>query len=129
MNLLRYLLSLFPTKLPIGQQEFNDWAVSIRSLVGPGFEQVPDDVFNFVLSNNIIHLGPQADRVPKNYFVKAIRKGAANQVASQVFQDVKARQKAAEDAMKAAQVKSAEATAQPAGASDGQAKEVQTSNA
>jgi thiamine pyrophosphate-dependent acetolactate synthase large subunit-like protein len=121
MKLFSYLFSLFPTRLPIGIQEFNDWATCIRSLVGPGFEQVPEDVFNFVLSNNIIHLGPQASRVPKNYFVKAMHKGAANQVASQIFQDVKSRQKAAEDAAKAVQdakTQPAEVTAQPAGTTD-----------
>ena len=125
MKLLKFLLSLIPVRLPVGMKEFDAWAQSIRDLVGPGFEQVPFDDFKFVLANTIMHLGPQRSRVAKNYFVQTLRKGGANQVASQIFQDVKVRQAEAQEAAKVAQAKLAEATA-PAGASDEQ--KIQASN-
>lgn len=127
MKLLKYLLSFRATRLPVGLQEFEEWADSIRELVGPGFEQVPQDDFKFVLANAVIHLGSTVSKKPKQYFVQVIRKGGANQVASQIFQDVKLRHEAAVKAAQAAIPQPAEATAQPAGASDAQ-KEIPTSN-
>lgn len=124
MKFLKYLFSFRATSLPIGMTEFETWAASIRELVGPGFEQVPQDDFKFVLANAVIHLGSTVSKMPKQYFVQVLRKGGANQVASRVFQDVKSRHDAA---IKAAQPKPAEVTAQPAGATDGQEK-VQANN-
>lgn len=125
MKLLKYLLSLFPTNLPVGVQEFDSWAQDIRMLVGKGFEQVLQDDFKYVLATNIMHLGPQKNKVSKNFFVKTLRKSAANQIAGQVFQDVKSRHDAVIAAQKAkeAETKQAEVTAQPAGASNAQTED------
>ena len=109
-------LSYVPTRLPVGLAEFNAWADSIIGLLGPGFDNVPKDDLYFVLATIVMHLPSGKDSVPKAYFVRSIRKGAANQVAGQIFQEVKKRQ--AEQEAK----KQAEATAIPQEASDGQTK-------
>lgn len=87
--LIKQLLSYLPTRLPNGLTEFNNWAKDIMELTGP---LADEDSIKFALASQIMHMGAQSDRVPKRYFVASLRKAAANQVASQVFQDVKLRQ-------------------------------------
>jgi hypothetical protein len=96
------LLSLFPQTLPVGIAEFEVWADSIIGLLGKGFEAVPRDDLHFVIATIIMHLGPQRSLVPKNYFVRSLRKGAANQVAGQVFSNIKEKQKVAQETAKTA---------------------------
>jgi hypothetical protein len=102
-RLLKQLLSLLPTKLPVGMTEFNAWADSIIELSG---NYADADSMKFALASMVIHLGPQRSSVAKNHFVRSLRKTAANQVAQAVFQDIKIKQ---QEAAKAAQ--QAEATA------------------
>ncbi len=104
-KIVNKLLSYFPTSLPVGLTEFNKWADSIIELSG---KFADEDSMKWAISSQIMHLGPQRSSVPKNYFVQSLRKAAANQVAGQVFQDIKTKQ----DNMR----KQAEATAdtQPA---------------
>jgi hypothetical protein len=99
--LLKRVLSRLPSPLPVGMSEFQQWSDDIIELSGK-FADV--DSMKFALASQIMHLGAQQAYVPKNYFVKSMRKAAANQVASQAFQDVKNKQleaaKAAEEAAK-----------------------------
>lgn len=103
-QLIKKTLSYIPTPLPIGMTEFDTWANSILDLSG---RFADDDSLKFALASMIIHLGPQRSAVPKNYFVRSLKKGAANQVASQIFQDIKSKQQAALEAAKAAEVTAA----------------------
>ncbi len=94
-----YLLSYLPRPLPVGMKEFNDWSDRIIKIAG----QFADaDSMKFALASQIIHLNPQIGFVSDQYFVKSLRKSAANQVASQVFQDIKTKQKEAFDKQQAA---------------------------
>lgn len=102
--LLKRMLSLLPSKLPVGLSQFDPWANSIIELSG----QFADlDSMKFALASQVLHLGAQRSSVPKNFFVQSMRKAAANQVASQVFQDIKQRQLEAQKAVQ----QQAEATA------------------
>jgi len=114
MRLLKQILSLVPSRLPVGVSEFETWANSIIELSG---EFADRDSMNFALATMVMHLGPQRSTVSKNYFVRSLRKAAANQVAGQVFQDIKERQKQAEEKRK-----------QDEAALNEQSQEVQTHN-
>lgn len=98
------LLSYVPRKLPVGMTEFENWSERIISLSGPFADA---DSMKFALASQIMHLGAQKSSVADQYFIRSMRKAAANQVASQVFQDIKIKQ---QEAQKAAQ-QQAEATA------------------
>ena len=97
-RLVSQILSLLPTALPVGMTSFEAWADSIVELSGPYADK---DSMRFALASMIMSLGPQRSSVPKNYFVRSLRKAAANQVASQFFQDIKLKQQAAQEAAKA----------------------------
>ena len=86
------MLSYFPTRLPLGKSEFNDWATKIISLSG---SIADEDSMRYVLASKILELKPNASRVPLNEFVKLMHKAAANQVASSVFQEIRAKQQEA----------------------------------
>jgi hypothetical protein len=103
--LLKKILSYLPTKLPVGLTEFNTWADSIIELSGQFADR---DSMVFAISSILIHADSKYGALPKKYFVDRLRKSAANQVASQAFQDIKQRQ---DTAIKAEQQKQAEATA------------------
>lgn len=104
------LRARFPSQVPQGVEEFQTWSSSIIYLYG-----FPDnDSVRFALATMIMHSGPSAAYVPKHYWATMIKAGAAKQVASQVFQDIKVRQQAAQ--LAAAQP--AEATATPVSSND-----------
>lgn len=86
---LRVLMSKLPSKLPVGMAEFHEWSDSIIDLSGKFADEVS---MKFALSSMIVHLKPDQGYVSKDFFVKSLRKAAANQVASQFFQDIKQRQ-------------------------------------
>lgn len=94
---VKRVLSYLPTNLPVGLSQFNTFADSIIELAGPYADQ---DSMRFAVASMIIHLPAGTAAVPKNYFVKSLRKSAANQVASQVFQDIKTKQAAQLEAAK-----------------------------
>lgn len=102
--LLSTLRSYLPTKLPVGVTEFNSWADSIIALSG---RYADEDSLKFALATMVIHADAKHGSLPKAYFISRLRKVAANQVASQIFQDVKVRQAEAQEAAK----QQAEATA------------------
>jgi len=106
---IQRLLSYLPSNLPVGMAEFEKFTDSIVSLIGEGLEKVPRDDLQFMIAGEIMRLAPQTNKVPKRYFIKTIRKYAANQVAGQIFVNIKEKQKA-------------EATAAAGQASNGQEK-------
>lgn len=98
------LLALLPSKLPVGVQEFDSWAKDIIALLDKGLQEVPVDQVKFALASIIMHLGSTTKTKSKAYFVACLHKTAANQVASQVFQDIKVAQLEAQKAAEAAAV-------------------------
>ncbi len=106
---LKRLYSYVPTALPVGLTEFNQWADSIIELAGP---YADSDSMLQALANMVMHASPTdksqtaRSHIPKNWFVKGLRKGAANQIAAHVFYTI---QQANE--VKKAQYKAADAAA------------------
>lgn len=87
-------LGIFPTRLPVGMTEFNIWAQSVIKTYG-----LPNnDSVVFSLAVMVLHLDSTTDRKPKLYFAKSVRKAMSNQIVSQVIQDLKAKQQAADKA-------------------------------
>jgi len=85
---LKRLLSYLPTQLPTGVTAFDKWVDEIIELTG----QLADrDSMKFVICSFVIHLDPDQHRVPKNFFVKRIRVGAAKQIGAYCFGDIKAK--------------------------------------
>ena len=77
--------NLFPSSLPQGITEFNNWAQSIIDDYG-----FPDnDSVRFALATMVMHQGPTAAYRSKFYFALMVKAGAAKQVASQVFTNIK----------------------------------------
>lgn len=124
--ILKRLLSYVPTPLPVGLTEFNEWADSIIELSTHQFAD-RDSLYQ-ALANMIIHASPAKSSdtpkayMPKNFFVMGLRKGAANQVASYVFQEIRLQQAARLEAAKKAseELKQAEVTAGQLVPGDGQ---------
>lgn len=107
--LAKQLMSFFPTAVPTGLTEFHIWSNSIIELAG---QFADSDSMKYAIASNLIHLPSTKAYMPKRYFVKAMRKAAANQVASQVFMDIKLAQQQAAEVQKAAELaKQAEVTA------------------
>lgn len=103
MKQLDLLLSYFPRPLPTGMTQFETWSNRIISQAGQ-FADV--DSMKWALASHVMHLDAVKAYVPDQYFIRALRKAAANQIASQVFQDIKNKQ--------AARANTVEATTQPA---------------
>jgi len=103
-----YALVYLPRPLPVGLTAFDAWAKRVIGLAGP---YADEDSMRFALASNILHLGSQQAYVPDIYFLRVLRKAAANQVSSQVFQDIKLKQQLAAQAQ-------AEVTASDKAASD-----------
>lgn len=104
MTKLKYVLtvlkSFIPGLLPVGITEFTAWSNDIILLTN--FADV--DSLRFAIASMVIHLPANTWLISKHHFVRGLRKSAANQVASQVFQDIKQAQenkhKLAEDSAK-----------------------------
>lgn len=79
-----------PSRLPVGMSEFETWANDIISVSGKFADEVS---MKFALATQILHLPAQSKMVPKKFFIDSLHKAAANQVASQVFSDIKQQQK------------------------------------
>lgn len=86
------LRNYFPSAVPQGIAEFDTWSSSIIRTYG-----FPDnDSVRFALATMILHSGPTAAYASKRYYALMVKAGAAKQVASQVFTDIKQRQIAAQ---------------------------------
>ena len=92
--LFNKLLGLFPTALPIGLTEFNTWASSIIDT----YDFPDNDSVRFSLAVMIMHLPSDKSSVRKSLIASQLHKGASNQVAAAVVQDLKAKQEAAQKA-------------------------------
>ncbi len=112
--LIRQLLSYLPTRLPVGMTEFNKWSQDIIDLAGP---MADEDSMRWAIASQVMHQGATSDCIPKRFFVSALRKAAANQVANQVFQDlkIKQQQRAEAEAKAAAEQAASETPAPEAG--------------
>lgn len=94
-----------PTLLPVGLTEFHKFCDDIIELSGKYADR---DSMMYAIASNIIHMKHDLDSVPKDYLVKTLRKAAANQVASQVFNDIRTRQQEAAEQAKQASTPSAD---------------------
>lgn len=92
MRLVKKILSYLPSALPVGVTEFEHYANDVIELAG---EFADRDSMVFALCTMIIHAKHDQASIPKNYFVRCLRKSATNQVASHFFQEIKTRQTAA----------------------------------
>lgn len=113
-KLLLTLKSYFSTKLPVGLTSFNAWADDIILLSG---EFADKDSMRFAIASILIHADAKHGSLPMQFFVKRLRKSAANQVASQVFQEIKtlqaeAQKKAQEEALSLQNTQTTEDTAE-----------------
>lgn len=98
---------LLPSPLPQGVTEFEAWCLDIQATYTLPTES-KDDI-HFCFASAIIRFGETTWSKPKYHFVKALRAGAAKQIAGNAFTEIKIRQKAAYEA-----AQKAEATALPA---------------
>lgn len=104
-RLFYILVDFFPSRLPVGLTAFYAWTDRLKFTYFPSGAAPPDDAsFQFSISAMIMHLDSQSAKKPNRFFGKAIYKGAANEVASFVMHDLKAKRdaqiKADEDAAK-----------------------------
>lgn len=99
MKYVNMLLSPIPRSLPVGVQAFHKWSDRIISIGG---KFADTDSLKFALASMILHLGAQSDKKSDLYFIRSLRKTAANQVAGQIFQDIKIKQQEAAKAASAA---------------------------
>jgi hypothetical protein len=91
-------------QLPIGMEQFEEMAKQVIEKSG-----LPDnDSVRFALATAVIHFPQEKPELSIEYFARVLRRGAANQVAAQVFQDLKLKQQAAIEAAKAAATPSTE---------------------
>jgi len=80
----------FKEVLPQGLTEHNEWAGEILDLY-----QLPDnDSTRFAIATSILHLPASTVHYSKEYFGNTLRKGASNEVAAFIMQELKAKQKA-----------------------------------
>lgn len=87
-NLFKKALNYYPTALPQGMLEFDDWANDILDT----YALPNNDSTKFMLATMILHLGNTDAYKPKRYFGLASLKAASNQIASGVMQDLKQKQ-------------------------------------
>ena len=97
-SLIKVILSYVPTQLPVGVTAYDAWLKDITDIVGPIADEMS---LQWVISNEIMRLAPGRDKISKRYFVKSLRKYAANQIAANKVLELKKKQ---EEASKAAQV-------------------------
>jgi hypothetical protein len=77
--------------LPMGMQEFEDWSDRIIS----GALMTADPLsLKFALAEMIMHMDPKEDHCNDGYFIKKLRKSAANQIAHAKMTEIRDRAKA-----------------------------------
>ena len=78
-----------PRPLPMGQKEFVEW--SDRIISGALIPCEDKDSLVAALAAMLMQLGPTESHKPDAYFIHALRKAAANEVAHANFQAIKKR--------------------------------------
>ena len=92
--------------LPVGRKEFEEW--SDRIIQDCGLTVTPDSI-KFTLAAMVLQLGNTDAFKPNAYFISALRKAAANQVAQAVMEELNQKKKARIEAEKKAQLEAEEA--------------------
>lgn len=91
-NVFARIKAYIPETLPQGLTAYNAWATDVLKLA-----KVPDnDSTRFALAIMILHLPPQASSKAKEYFIRTLRKGATNEIAASVAQELKTKQQQAQ---------------------------------
>lgn len=91
-----------PRPLPMGRTEFEEFFERIKS--GANIPGLTDDSYRFVLADRIMHLTATDSHMCDGYFIKALRKYAANQVCHAVLWELQeAKKKRALEEAKAAE--------------------------
>lgn len=88
-TILGQLTELRP--LPLGRKEFEEW--SDRIISGALLPATAESQ-KFALAEMIMHIKPTEDHVDDAYFIKCLRKSAANQIAYAVMEELRALAKA-----------------------------------
>lgn len=76
-----------PRPLPLGRAEFEVW--SDRIIAAAAIPGATAESLKFALSEMILHVKPTQSFEKDAHFVHSLRKGAANQVAHAIFQELK----------------------------------------
>lgn len=109
----------FGAPLPVGTSEFEAWATDLIDTYG-----WPDNPSTrFALTIQVLHADASKKLLPNHYFFLQMNKGAANQIAHGIMQDIKNKQIALAEEEQRKQQESAkpvEATTLSVVASDGQ---------
>ena len=106
---VKRILAYLPTDLPVGKTAMHAFYDDILELAG---KYADTQSMKWVLSTKIMQLDQNVSRKSKMFFVKILRKAAANQVASDIVLDIKTAQ---QEAIALANKLQAEATANQAG--------------
>lgn len=94
--MLKWVLSFFPTLLPVGVTAFGKWATDVIKLSG-----APDNSSTrFALCVMLMHRGDKriGFREPKRHYAKLLYKASINEVVHSVAQEIKANQQAEQKA-------------------------------
>jgi hypothetical protein len=117
-NLVKKLRSYIPKTLPQGMTEFESLVKEVKAL-DPVIGALEDRSVRFAIATMIINNGHKTSKVPTHFFVTQLQLAATKQVAAEIFQEIKAQQKAEmEEAKKAALLKTTEDSVAPV-ATDG----------
>jgi hypothetical protein len=108
-RILRLLLSYLPQPLPAGKTDMNQFIDEIVGLSGAFADR---DSMAFAICSMIMHAGESRGYMSKQYFVRRLRKVAANQVAGQIFTDIKEAQQKRIEAEKLSAKPQPEATSE-----------------
>lgn len=106
-NPLKRIRGFFPTSLPQGLAEYNEWIVDFIDTYNPPMEERS---VKFVIATLMMRLNPTEAYKPKRYFALCLHKGAAAEVSNFVMRQIKDDQEK-EIAAQQEAAKQAEATA------------------
>jgi CRISPR/Cas system CMR-associated protein Cmr5 small subunit len=92
--LLKLVYRFIPSKIPTGVEELEKFSKDIIDLYK--FPDFPS--YHHAIATMIMHLGPLQNTVTRHYVARGIQKSMANQVAYQVIQNIKQKEKETKDA-------------------------------
>ena len=97
-SLLNNVLAFFPSRLPLGAVEFQEWMDSIVELAGPLADKRS---MEFVITSTLLHADIKSGGyIAKRYFVTRLYRSAATQLAHYKFQEIKLAQAEEQEAKK-----------------------------
>jgi len=98
---INYLLSFFPSRLPVTQAEFDAWLDSVMALRPEG---IPDNrAIRFAAASMMLHVEQGKSWLSKRYFVRKLHRAGANEIAYAFMEKCKADEKADNAAKQAEQ--------------------------